>query len=1018
VDERADTHQAGLDRHVHHGAGEPVVVCRSSRSAQRHDLGVGRGVHRVDWLVESAPDDLSGEDHHRANRDLARGLGVPRFLEREAHEGVVIRHGSIIQAGLEIPQARRENEPDMPTRVVACLVVSLVPATVAPARAADPFLSPPLALVHGLLDAHDVPASRRAIAALDGHQLSSADRLALDAARGRLALLTYDLPHSRETLTAMVAEADAAGTRVLAARGRIWLAQTLVGLADIDGAKAVTQPAHDVLVAEHDLRGEFSALQLLSTFSTAGRRTLMERQLQIARDLHDASLEARVRNRWAATLLGGGRFGAGLAEAEHAEQMARSDARQAGWLISHALGLKAWALRGHGEFAKPLAINREGVRSAMAYGDYESAAWNWVGAGDSLDGMARTEAMADAMRQGLAIARRTGMPALIHSLIASVALSQFQVHRWASAARLYEEALAKPLGDSPVYAMIRLAGCRRQLGDPAAALVVVDNAIAAARDRADPNGETQALAERAETLQALGREEEARRSLADCLERLEAMRRDLSPSDALKRGFGDVHDDYALAVDVLERQGREAEALAAAEQARARALADLLLARRSAEQQPARDEDSGAWRLGQPERAQPAAVSDSVPEPPADSAFRRSIAAPALDATALAALARRLDSTLLVYWVHDRGSYVWAVTGDGSVHGARVPLTKWSIDGLVHTATSSWPSVAVRGVVPPPSTASAGSTKPDARDPLARLYAGLISPVERWLPGPGSRLTIIPHGSLFQLSFAALVDPHRQYLIERYAIAYAPGGAALADALTPHADRPAPRGALLVADPLHPRGPDGAALPQLAGARAEVRLVSRMLAGGRDADAVLVGDAATEAAVRAAATDARVIHFAAHAIAAERAERDPYIALAAPRTPQPDSRADGRLTASEIYDLPLSADLVVLSACRSARGTISSDGIAGLSRAFIAAGAPSVVASLWDAADQPTAILMKTFYRRYAAGEPKDRALRDAQLGLLRELRAGRVTVETSGGRTALPEHPMFWAGFVVEGRP
>src|SRR5262249_42180379 len=153
------------------------------------------------------------------------------------------------------------------------------------------FLSPPLAAVHRLVDAHDIPGSRRAIAALADRQLTPTDRLALDAARGRLALLTYDLPHAKEVLTAVVAQADPAGARVIAARGRVWLAQVLLGLADGDGAKALTQPAHDLLVAEHDRRGEFSALQLLSAFSSPGRRTQMERQLQIAHDLHDASLE-------------------------------------------------------------------------------------------------------------------------------------------------------------------------------------------------------------------------------------------------------------------------------------------------------------------------------------------------------------------------------------------------------------------------------------------------------------------------------------------------------------------------------------------------------------------------------------------------------------------------------------------------------------------------------------------------------------------------------------------------------
>jgi CHAT domain-containing protein/tetratricopeptide (TPR) repeat protein len=911
----------------------------------------------------------------------------------------------------------------MPPRPLACLAAALVLAGVVPARGSDTAFPPALAAVHSRLDAHDIPGSRRALAWLATEPLDSSSALALEAARGRFALLTYDLDPARATLTAAVRDADAAGASVLAARSRVWLAQTLVALGDVPAARELTRTAYDALVVEHDERGEFGALQLLTTFSHVNQRTLMVRQLKIASDLDEPVLEARVRNHWASALLGAGRFGPALAEAEHAERLARSRPQQGGWLISHALGFHAWALRAHGDYPAALALNREAVREAMAYGDLESAAWNWVGAGDSLDGMLRAREMAEAMRQGLAVARRSGMPALIHSLTASVARGEFLNRRWGAAARMYEEALARPLGDSPVYPRVRLSECRRQLGQLDEALRQVDRALAAARERTEPDGETQALAQRAEVLQDLGREDEARRSIADCLERLEAMRRDLAPSDLLKRGFADVHDDYAVAVDILGRQHRAEDALAAAEQGRARALADLLLSRRAAERtQMADDSDTGQWRLDAtpPETADrpadaTALTPDDPPDLPEDVAFRSTAAAPALDARALADLARRLDTTLVVYWIQDRGSYVWAVGQDGSVHCARIALGRAAIDDLVRIATTSWPNVAVRGS-PPTHVASAPH---EAAPALSRLYSALVAPIAAWLPSaPGARLTIVPHGSLFQLSFGALIDPRGRYLIERYSTGYAPGGAALADALTPHVDRPAAVGALLVADPRRAVSPDGTVLPQLAGARAEVRLVARTLSAEDISDTVLVGEAATEEAVRAAAPHAKVIHFAAHAFADEGGNRDPFIALASSRSAHAARAADGRLTASEIYALPLTADLVVLSACRSASGKISSDGIADLSRAFIAAGAPSVVASLWEAADAPTAILMKAFYRAYAAGAPKDRALRDAQLHLLRELRAGHVTVDVNGTRTTLPEHPMFWAGFVLQGKP
>lgn len=90
----------------------------------------------------------------------------------------------------------------------------------------------------------------------------------------------------------------------------------------------------------------------------------------------------------------------------------------------------------------------------------------------------------------------------------------------------------------------------------------------------------------------------------------------------------------------------------------------------------------------------------------------------------------------------------------------------------------------------------------------------------------------------------------------------------------------------------------------------------------------------------------------------------------------------------------------------------------GLTRAFFYAGTPSVVAALWDVADEPTFRLVSGFYSRLAAAPDKARALRSAQLSMLRALRAGEVKVPTAAGAVTLPEHPVLWAGFVPVGEP
>ena len=101
---------------------------------------------------------------------------------------------------------------------------------------------------------------------------------------------------------------------------------------------------------------------------------------------------------------------------------------------------------------------------------------------------------------------------------------------------------------------------------------------------------------------------------------------------------------------------------------------------------------------------------------------------------------------------------------------------------------------------------------------------------------------------------------------------------------------------------------------------------------------------------------------------------------------------------------------------RSGGGT--GDGIASLVRAFFSAGTPSVVATLWDVADEPTNLLISAFYSSLKSTPDKAQALRDAQLKLLRALRAREVKVDTPAGRFALSENPAFWAGFLLVGEP
>lgn len=179
-------------------------------------------------------------------------------------------------------------------------------------------------------------------------------------------------------------------------------------------------------------------------------------------------------------------------------------------------------------------------------------------------------------------------------------------------------------------------------------------------------------------------------------------------------------------------------------------------------------------------------------------------------------------------------------------------------------------------------------------------------------------------------------------------------------------------------------------LNSLPGAEAEAKIIASLLNSE-----VIIGDQATKTAVVNKMLGANVIHLATHGLLddIEGMGIPGAIALA------PSGSASGLLSASEIMNLKLNAQLVILSACDTGRGRITADGVIGLSRSFINAGASSVIVSLWKVSDPATAFLMPEFYHQLQQGSDKGKALRQAMLKTLQKY----------------PE-PKNWAAFTLIG--
>ena len=279
-----------------------------------------------------------------------------------------------------------------------------------------------------------------------------------------------------------------------------------------------------------------------------------------------------------------------------------------------------------------------------------------------------------------------------------------------------------------------------------------------------------------------------------------------------------------------------------------------------------------------------------------------------------------------------------------------------------------------------------------------RLYDLLLGP----FAGPLAdvrKIIVVPDGKLFLLPFEALVreddraGPVR-FLVEDFEISYAPSAAVLLELSARRPERPYGTDLLAVAS----AGPSrqAAGLAPLVHATREVGDIAGLFAAGRRR--VLSGGDATEDAIKKAALrGTRFIHFAAHGVLdPERWMRSALLLRA-----DAAGREDGFLQPSDISTLDLDAEMIVLSACRTAEGKlVRGEGVLGLSAAFLAAGARSVVSSLWEVPDASTALFMKDLYAGLAQGESGAEALRGAKIAALRS-RYG---------------HPRRWAGFVLLG--
>jgi CHAT domain-containing protein len=648
---------------------------------------------------------------------------------------------------------------------------------------------------------------------------------------------------------------------------------------------------------------------------------------------------------------------------------------------------------------------RRAIAQARVIGHKLGVATNLIALGDLEWQRRRYEEAAALYAQALVLAREMDDRALVAQSLVQLAFAHRDQGQLEKGLREAQQALetareieAQLLEAQALYAAGEL---KRHQGQPEAALGDYTTGEKIVRPLAEPELGWRLAYGQGLALEALERNEEAVKLLERAVTIIEAVRSRLR-EERFRAGYiEDKYQVYVALVRLLLKLGRISDAFLVAEKLRARSYLDLFnrgvpplqneaqrqavveLRERIRQLQRAIEEEtfmpgpeqrasalqvfSGELVAAEREyqnllddlrQAEPAfAMAGTLAIPPAEQVQR---ILPA-------------DGALLEYVVAEDSVAVFVVTRK-NVFAKTVPLRRVDL----HTKTELLRDLLQR------------TESEEWRMPAESLSSFLIEPVEQegWLTGV-NLLYLVPHGILHYLPFAALPRGNGagdRFLVEDYALAYLPSATAL---VYGNGGKGSPVASLLALAPARSR---------LRYAQQEARQVAKFFS---QQPKVLVGHEATESSFKNEADRFGVIHLATHGYFNKLNPLLSGLEL------EPDRHDDGRLDVHEILGLRLNTDLVTLSACETALGSgyfaevPAGDDFVGLTRAFLFAGSPSVLASLWEVDDRSTLQFMRSFYR-YLNQADKAASLAQAQR-----------TMYQNGGRY---EHPYFWAPFVLVG--
>lgn len=678
-------------------------------------------------------------------------------------------------------------------------------------------------------------------------------------------------------------------------------------------------------------------------------------------------------------------------------------------------------------------------RSAKIYeelNDKNGIAGVWHNTSNLLFEQGNHRAAMEMALKALAVVEPLGNPVDIHNLLIDIGANYAGQGDYRRALEYHERALkiAEETKSSLnlVISLIAVAENRLQLDQPEQALPFIERAVRLAEETANQAMIWHAETRRGEILLRLKNYPAARGALVAAIEKVETMRAQFGDEVDANQFFSSRLVAYRRLLELELAENNLPAALELAERTKARALLDVLaLGRVEIDKALTAEEKRRETELGQRVRllnqkvsaVRAASNADAVQlkklEAELDQArldyktYRTDLYAayPELRAARgeaqiikqseiAAQLAQDATKVFLEYTVTDDATYLFVVSK------AKRPNAAAPVDIKVHKIPINAKNLTAKADEFRQIIARRGAYEKPARE----LYDLLVQPAAKELAGK-TKIVVVPDGALWNLPFQALQPKSNRFLLEDYVLSYAPSLTALRE-MRKIADRKravAKTGKTLFAfgNPLYDSKSEtaiavlrnGETLGALPDAEREVNLLANLY--GAANSRIYVQAEARENLAKTEARDYRVLQFAAHGVFNDANPMYSYLALA----PNQASGDDGLLEARELLDLNLSADLVVLSACETARGRVQNgEGLTGMTWALFVAGVPTTVASQWKVPSEGTAEVMLGFHRNLLkSGKSADKAaaLRQSELDFLR------------GGTY---RHPFYWAGFILIG--